>query len=691
MQYTPFASDIELPFYTALASHKINHDKLDDSARKVLGLYEIRPTDPPNASCRMQIHGNALTSDDAPANHYRAEGIIKNVNTIEDYANIDKMGMLQQAGKTIWNAINDGTIYSCPSLLASFVVLSYADLKKYKFHYWFAFPALHSEPPWILLKDGNEGTDPISAETRRTQAKCLSSPEDSTLAESVQEWTQGVDARQRGFFLARRIRDFDDHTVSWRIAPLSSFEDGFFEGADFEDCFICFVDPSNYDEAPGWMLRNLLVLVKQRWGLTKTQILRYRNGPSQRDLARSIVITLMTEASNPTDSPANNDGLPKVTGWERNQARKLAGRIVDLTEYLDPKRLADQSVDLNLKLMKWRISPNLELEKIKDTKCLLLGAGTLGSYVARNLLAWGVRKITFVDNGSVSFSNPVRQPLFNFADCLEGGERKAYRASQALSEIYPGVESVGHVLAVPMAGHPILDVEKTRTDFEILKKLIDDHDAIFLLMDTRESRWLPTVMGKAAGKIVMNAALGFDTFVVMRHGVTSDDNPAGELGCYFCNDVVAPLNSQKDQTLDQQCTVTRPGVAAIASALLVELLVSILQHPLGAAAGAPNTEENNGNDHPLGLVPHQIRGFLSTFENVSVIGQSYRCCSACSRNILNEYKKDGWNFVQRALNEASYVEKLSGLKEVQETAEATLADIEWDEDSELEELTPDVN
>lgn len=48
--------------------------------------------------------------------------------------------------------------------------------------------------------------------------------------------------------------------------------------------------------------------------------------------------------------------------------------------------LADQAVDLNLKLIKWRIAPSLDLEKIKRTKCLLLGAGTLGSYVARNLL-----------------------------------------------------------------------------------------------------------------------------------------------------------------------------------------------------------------------------------------------------------------------------------------------------------------
>lgn len=64
MQYMPFVSDVELPFYMALASAKINHDKLDDSARKILGLYEIRPTDPANTSCRVQIHGNALTDSE---------------------------------------------------------------------------------------------------------------------------------------------------------------------------------------------------------------------------------------------------------------------------------------------------------------------------------------------------------------------------------------------------------------------------------------------------------------------------------------------------------------------------------------------------------------------------------------------------------------------------------------------------
>lgn len=458
----------------------------------------------------------------------RAEGFIKNVNTIEEFTNTDKNAMIRKAGEQIWDAIRDGTIYSIPSLLSSFKVLSFADLKKYKFYYWFAFPALHSDPQW-------KRTGPIGR---------MGPYESTALVEKVGTWRYMTDSREHGFFLAKKIRPTDpsastDDQIAeigyqWVIGSLRDFETGFFDNVPPEDRYIAFADPSNYDEYPSWPLRNLLVLVRHRYRMTNAQILCYRDTQRRRHEARSIILPV---AMDPVE---NMDVLemPKVTGWERNGKGDLKARIANLADYMDPTHLANQAVDLNLKLMKWRLSPNLDLETIQNTKCLLLGAGTLGSYVSRNLMGWGVRKITFVDYGNVSYSNPVRQPLFQFEDCLDGGKPKALQAAEALKQIYPGVESEGHVLSVPMLGHPVLDEQRTAADFHKLKELVDAHDAIFLLMDSRESRWLPTVMGKAENKIVLNAALGFDTYVVMRHGAPPQDGSQTTLGCYFCNDVV---------------------------------------------------------------------------------------------------------------------------------------------------------
>lgn len=355
-----------------------------------------------------------------------------------------------------------------------------------------------------------------------------------------------VDRREHGFFLAKKVRgeaagprsSLDDPGVDigyrWDIGSLRDFETGFFNDAAEEDRYVAFVDPSNYPEYPSWPLRNLLILIRQRYRLNKVQILCYRDTQPRRHEARSIILPLAMDKVDDVELKS----MPKVTGWERNGNGDLRPRVANLAEYMDPTRLADQAVDLNLKLMKWRLAPNLDLDTIKNTKCLLLGAGTLGSYVSRNLLGWGVRKITFIDYGNVSFSNPVRQPLFKFEDCLNGGKPKAIQAAEALREIYPGVDVEGYALSVPMLDHPIHNEAKTKADFDKLKELIDSHDAIFLLMDTRESRWLPTLMGKAANKIVMNAALGFDTYVVMRHGAAPTDGSEETLGCYFCNDVV---------------------------------------------------------------------------------------------------------------------------------------------------------
>lgn len=51
----------------------------------------------------------------------------------------------------------------------------------------------------------------------------------------------------------------------------------------------------------------------------------------------------------------------------------VCDRSVDVSPMLDPAQLAQQAVDLNLRLMRWRAAPDLNLPVLARTKCLLLG------------------------------------------------------------------------------------------------------------------------------------------------------------------------------------------------------------------------------------------------------------------------------------------------------------------------------
>ena len=59
-----------------------------------------------------------------------------------------------------------------------------------------------------------------------------------------------------------------------------------------------------------------------------------------------------------------------------------------------------------------------------------------------------------------------------------------------------------------------------------------------------------------------------------------------------------------------------------------------------AAAPSPNTEPSNAASHDednggsvLGLVPHQLRGFLAQFRNMHIVGAAYNKCTGCSETV----------------------------------------------------------
>jgi ubiquitin-like modifier-activating enzyme ATG7 len=185
-------------------------------------------------------------------------------------------------------------------------------------------------------------------------------------------------------------------------------------------------------------------------------------------------------------------------------------------------------------------------------------------------------------------------------------------------------------------------ISEDEAQFRRLEELVKSHDVCFALTDSREARWLPTVLSAAHNKLLINVALGFDTYLVMRHGQevaptasstasAAEGGPAlsaapgaSRLGCYFCNDIVAATNSQRDRSLDQQCTVTRPGLSFIAAALGVELMVALM-HATETSAGdvsasqGEESEEGSQSGSAAGkvteapVIPHQIRGSVAGF------------------------------------------------------------------------------
>jgi ubiquitin-like modifier-activating enzyme ATG7 len=374
---------------------------------------------------------------------------------------------MRTAATQLWSDIADGSAERDPSLLCRFVLLAFPDLKAFTFRYWFAFPALKLD------------VAATCSAVVQLQAAYAAQACDGIVSACCAQ----LQAEQSAFAWLVFVPADDGAAVETH-----SLEAWAALAGRPGSVALAMVDPCNLPTNPGWPLRNLLALACVRWECRSLRVISVRGEAGRVNAQLSLVLDIVLPPRAAALPGAGGSEAPVAVGWERDTQGQLGPRLVDLRACLDPREQAEQAIDLNLKLMRWRLFPGLDVERLSATRCLLIGAGTLGCAVARTLLAWGVRHITLVDSGGVAFSNPVRQSLFEFEDCLSGGRPKAVAAAEKLQRIFPGAVTRGVVLRVPMPGHAVLPQEEAavRAEVEQLDALVAEADVCFIGTDTRE-------------------------------------------------------------------------------------------------------------------------------------------------------------------------------------------------------------
>ncbi|MGN6821821.1 MAG: ThiF family adenylyltransferase [Candidatus Nitrosocosmicus sp.] len=133
------------------------------------------------------------------------------------------------------------------------------------------------------------------------------------------------------------------------------------------------------------------------------------------------------------------------------------------------------------------------MEKIKDAKICVVGAGGIGNPVVAQLVGMGVGKIRIVDRDVVEISNLHRQHLYNESDI---GKVKVEAALERLQKMNSEV----NIEAVPISVTPFTadDIVK---DYDIVIDALDSIDARYALNDSCIKSGIPFIYAGALGMV----------------------------------------------------------------------------------------------------------------------------------------------------------------------------------------------
>ncbi|GKB21234.1 ubiquitin-like modifier-activating enzyme ATG7 [Tanacetum coccineum] len=444
LQFVPFQSSVDEGFWHGLSSLKLNKLKTEESPvsmhlAQILKCPESLPTEPSDDPLTETSSGKVAMSNPLRQSLYTLEDCLD--------GGLDKQVLLiRQIFSGFGRYSRSGKRGATRTFLCYRRSYHLPDLRNLNCITGFDFPCSSS---WTLS----------SMVDLRPASKWFT-PEEMYRS----FWSPFLQIHMRLLDLSRTLKLVKVKVISFLKRLVIMVADSI--------CF--FMSRRLFPNNPGWPLRNFLTFISARWNIKKVQFLCYRENHGFADLDLSLVGEALIQQS---QAWQDQEHVPNAVGWELNKGKRVPRRI-NLSTTMDPTRMAISAADLNLKLMRWRALPSLDLNMLSGTKCLLLGAGTLGCKVAVCFLvrvahAWGVRKITLVDSGKVAMSNPLRQSLYTLEDCLE---------SAVISKLWPRVK-------------------KSQSIFPAVGK----HEVYVVDGDTMpgnpgESRWLPTLLCANANK-----------------------------------------------------------------------------------------------------------------------------------------------------------------------------------------------
>ena len=190
-------------------------------------------------------------------------------------------------------------------------MIAFADLKKYKYFYWFAFPAFVSSPAWHVSEKGWQ-----SAST-------------SFSSDQLSSIHQQLSSNTHAFFFLQQDS----------VLPLEDYKGE-------TDVTLAFIDPSAQPQNPGWPLRNLLAYLRALYPQSSraVKVLCWRDSevPHTGQEWKSLVGDLSL-GDGSTEVQVALQGKPHAVGWEKNPQGKLSPRMADLAPMMDPTRYVLQS------------------------------------------------------------------------------------------------------------------------------------------------------------------------------------------------------------------------------------------------------------------------------------------------------------------------------------------------------------